>query len=86
MVFMPVLSDPQDGVPVGERAPQRAGLALQTPTGLIHVKRAGTPDLIQQILIRVGERISGPGEHRVHGTGTDPGVEQLLKQLNDIAP
>jgi hypothetical protein len=30
-------------VPVGERAPQRAGLAFQTPTGLIHVKRAGHP-------------------------------------------
>lgn len=68
-----------------EGAPQRAPLPRGAPAGLVHVERAGRPDPLEQILARVGERLSDARQDRVDRAGRDPGAEQLLAQLHDVA-
>jgi hypothetical protein len=85
VVFVAVGANAQHRVTVGERAPQRAPLAGGAPAGLIHVQRRRGTDALEQVGVGLLEGVGDPGQDRVDRPGADPGAEQLLAQLDDVA-
>ena len=85
MVFVAAVADTQDGVTVAECAPQGAPLAGGAPAGLVHVQRLGRADPLKQIGVGLDERVGDPLKDRIDRAGADPGAEQLLAAVHDVA-
>ena len=85
VLLVAIRGDLEDGDLLGERAPQRALAALQPPAGLIDVERPGAAHPAEQLLVGLLERVTGAVEDRVDRADRDPGAEQLLAELDEVA-
>jgi hypothetical protein len=85
VILTAVRGDGEYRVAVREGAPERVLGSLQPPPRLVHVQVAGGAHAVQQIGVGVAQRVADPREDRVDGPSGDPGAEQLLAQLDDVA-
>src|ERR1019366_1841867 len=84
VLLVPVGGDGEDGVAVGEHAPQRALAAFQPPARLGPAPaRAGTHPA-EEILIWVLQRIPGAGQDRIDRARADTNAEELFTELHHI--
>lgn len=85
MIFVAIRGDGQHRVAVGERAPQRALGAPKAPPGLVHVHGRREADLLEQVGVGLGERVTRALKDRLDAAAADPRGEQLLAQLDRVA-